>query len=58
MGLSKPNCSLSSAYRSSVRPRSPAITMIGSPGSTRIKAKEISVTPMKVGTKVSRRLRT
>src|SRR6056297_2224582 len=38
-------------------PRSPAITMIGSPGRTRMKAKEISVTPRKVGTKVIRRER-
>ncbi len=49
IGRSKPNWCISSAWRSGDRPRSPASTSTGSPGSMRTKPKARMVIPMKVG---------
>jgi hypothetical protein len=50
-GLSYPSCALSSACRSGVTPRSPAISSTGSPGRIRTKLKAMMVIPRKVGTR-------
>ena len=55
-GRSKPISCSSRAWRAGSMPRSPTRSSIGSPGISRMKAKAASVTPMKVGTTMSRRV--
>ena len=56
-GWSKPNCAISSAWRSGETARSPAMSSTGSPGSMRMKTNATRVMPMNVGTIMSRRCR-
>ena len=58
IGRSKPNWAISSACRSGERPRSPAISMTGSPGNILTKPNATRVMPIKVGTITSSLLRT